>query len=281
MVLAVALVLVFTAGHHDRVSASPKAGPVAAVTPKVTLAPVTTPGTIVPPDTTTTTTLIAAPGSRLGLDANQVDLGTTATSVRVVLTNAGTSGTGWRASSGATWLTCTPTSGALGPGGAVTVSLLLDRQNAPTGRFQVRVTFIPSQANGTAVSLLVDGTNSATTTTTPTSTTSTTQGSVGPSITNVSASPSTIQASPCPADHADVSATVNDPAGVSSVAISYTPPGGPIQTAAMSQAGNRWSGTITASSSPGTLTYQITATDSSGVTTTSPSHSIMVGACPV
>ncbi|HEY2428484.1 MAG TPA: hypothetical protein VGI06_06110, partial [Acidimicrobiales bacterium] len=277
MALAVALVLIFTSGHHSPVSAAARAG-TSTPSPLVSAAPPTVPGTIVPIDTTSTSTsstTVLPPAGRLGLNAVQVDLGDSATSAQVILTNSGQASSGWQASSGAAWLTVRPAAGVLASGGSITISLLADRGTAPAGALRVRVSFTPSGTNGTAASLEVLGTNAAP----ATSTTTTTPASAGPSITNVSANPSRLQASPCPGDQAQVSATVTDPLGVSSVSVSYTPPGGTAQTAAMTQSGDRWSTTITASSSTGTLSYVVTATDSSGVTTNSPPHSITVGAC--
>jgi DNA-directed RNA polymerase specialized sigma24 family protein len=271
VVLIVTVVLLFQApGTHSKVIAKP--GP--AVGPGTTIGPPTTTATVVPQDSTTVTTV--APGS-LALNTTGVNLGSQATAAQVVLSNPTRTTTAWKAAWGVSWLTVAPASGTIQGGRSIYVTFRLDRSAAPSGPFDVPVQFTPS-SGGSAASLSVVGTNAPSSTTTSTSTT---LAGAGPSITGVSATPTTIAAAPCPNDQTTVTATVTDTNALASVVVEYTLPDGQRSTAPMTESGNVWTASIGGSTTTGTLTYRVSATDSAGLTATSAAHSVTVDRCPV
>ena len=288
LVLAGALTLVLRSPSRQQ--------PVAAVRPgSLNVAPgPTTSGTspsttavlsLLPADTTTITSTTLAPYARLELNASRVDFGSDATTAQVTLRNTGAGATDWVGSSAASWLSVAPASGHLDGAGAVSVTLTVDRRAAPRGPFDVRITFQPADPNQPAASLYAVGSATGSTTTAP-STTSTTVSSSsttvasGPSFSNISASPSTVYAAPCNPDTSKVSATVSDQGTVTTVTIVYTLSDGRRGTSPMTQTGNgAWTGTLGPSSSAGTTSFVVTATDANGARSTSDSYTVNVTAC--
>ena len=285
IVLIIAVVLVLRSSSSPTKLASTPTPATATVAPGTTTATTiaAAPVTIAPLQSTTiASTVPAVAGSQLSLNTTSVDFGTDATSAQVVLADTGAGQAGWHATSPVPWLTIAPPSGFLQPSGQVQVTFDLDRTKAPNGPFHVTVSFVPSDATGRSASLAVVGTNTQPTTTTKAATTTTsTVAPAGPVISAVSASPASIETTPCPTDQSVVSATVTDPAGVASVVVDYTLPGGSAGTATMTRSGSTWSASIGASATKGTITYNVRATGSEGLTTTSPTATITVATCPI
>lgn len=288
LVLAGALTLVLRSPSRQQ--------PVAAVRPgSLNVAPgpttsATSPSTtavlsLLPVDTTTITSTTLAPFARLELNATRVDFGSDATTAQVTLRNTGAGATDWVGSSAASWLSLAPASGHLDGTGAVSVTLTVDRRVAPRGPFDVRIAFQPADPNQPAASLYAVGSATGSTTTTP-STTSTTVSSSsttvasGPSFSGISANPSTVYAAPCTPDTSKVSANVSDPGTVTAVTIVYTLSDGRRGTSPMTQTGNgAWTGTLGPSSSAGTTSFVVMATDANGARSTSDSYAVNVTAC--
>lgn len=288
LVLAGALTLVLRSPSRQQ--------PVAAVRPgSLNVAPgPTTSGTspsttavlsLLPVDTTTITSTTLAPYARLELNASRVDFGSDATTAQVTLRNTGSGATDWAGSSAASWLSLAPPSGHLDGTGAVSVTLTVDRRLAPRGPFDVRIAFQPADPNQPAASLYAVGSaTGSTTTTAPTTSTTVSSSSTtiasGPSFSNVFASPSTVYAAPCNPDTSKVSADVSDPGTVTAVSVVYTLSDGRRGTSPMTQAGNgAWTGTLGPSSSAGTTSFVVTATDANGARSTSDSYTVNVTAC--
>lgn len=288
LVLAGALTLVLRSPSRQQPVAAVRPGSLN-VAPGPTTSGTSTPTTAVlsllPVDTTTITSTTVAPYARLELNASRVDFGSDATTAQVTLRNTGAGATDWVGSSAASWLSLAPASGHLDGSGAVSVTLTVDRRVAPRGPFDIRIAFQPADSNQPAASLYAVGSATGSTTTAP-STTSTTVSSSsttvasGPSFSNISASPSTVYAAPCNPDTSKVSATVSDPGTVTAVTIVYTLSDGRRGTSPMTQTGNgAWTGTLGPSSSAGTTSFVVTATDANGARSTSDSYTVNVTAC--
>jgi len=284
VVLIVAVVLVLRSSPSSTKVASAPPSTTAALAPGTTT-PATVaaaPVTIAPISTTTiSSTLPAGVGSQLVLNTTSVDFGADATSAQIVLTDTGAGQAGWHAASPVPWLSVTPSSGFLQPAGEVQITFVINRAQAPNGSFAVTVAFVPSDAGGTSASLSVVGSDTEPTTTTQPATTTTTQSTEGPVISGVSASPTSIDAAPCPSDESVVLATVSDPGGVTSVLVDFRLPTGASGSAPMTQSGTTWSASIGLSPSAGTITYEVRATGADGRVATSPASTITVRACSI
>ncbi|MFH8992867.1 hypothetical protein [Streptomyces sp. NPDC017940] len=64
----------------------------------------------------------------------------------ITLTGAGSSPVRWSASSGASWLVLSQSSGTLSPGGSVTIRVYVDDDREPPGHWSARVTIAPTGA---------------------------------------------------------------------------------------------------------------------------------------
>jgi len=283
IVLAGALTMVLRSPSHPQSAAAVRPGIVSIVPgPTTSSSPSTTVvSSLASLDTTTSSSTSLLPTGRLELNASRVDFGADATTAQITLRNSGTGGVDWSGSSTATWLSIAPTAGHLESNGAVSVTLVLDRRLAPRGPFEVRVAFQPTDQSQTSTSLLAVGSASGPpTSSTSTSTTSSTTVPGGPTITDVTASPSTIFAAPCTPDTSSVSATVTDQAALSSVVMTFTLADGRHGTTPLSQSGNStWTGTLGPSTRAGTDIFQVVATDAAGSSRTSDSISVTVSAC--
>ena len=215
--------------------------------------------TLAPIDTTTTPTT-ALPVSVLGLNTSRVELGTAATSAQVVLSNTSTTPANWAASPSAKWLTVTPSSGSLGANQSSRITLSVDRTAAPQGPFDARVTFTGSDAGSRSATADVVGTNGPPPTTSTSSTTVVTSLTLG----SVSANPTTVYTSPCAFQPtmSTVTATITDPGGSPTVELRYTLPGRSVAHEPMTEGSNgQWSATLPSSSTTGTITYTVLASD--------------------
>jgi len=78
-----------------------------------------------------------------------------------------------------------------------------------------------------------------------------------------------------------ITATITGPAGITSAVVSYTLPGGAHGAAPMSQGGGgtQWSALIGGWTKAGSLTFSVSATDSTSASQTSPTGAVSVTAC--
>jgi len=284
-VAAVALgatVAVFVGGRaHDRSQARASAVTSSTGEPSTTLSELPTVGAPVTTPPTAALTTVGPPPteSRLQLDGSHVDLGSDATSGQVVLRNTGVVAADWAATTSVGWLVVSPQSGHLGPSSTVAVTFTVDRQQAPAGGFDVRVTFASADPGSQGAVIDVVGSNAGPESTTAPPTT-TIGAPAGPVIVTLAANPSSLHAQPCSDAAAVVSATVIDPAGVTSAVVTATLPGGQTTVPMTHAAGSTsWSATLGPATSAGTITYVVTAVGGEGTTRTSVSHAIPVAAC--
>jgi len=278
LVLITGIVLVFHSPRHTTVkTVTPTTAPstTAVTTPGAPL------GTIVPVDSTTTTLA----GSRLDVTPATLNFGAADTADTVTLINDGQIQTEWQAAVEVPWVAASPSSGTLQPNQAVRLTVTVVRSLLPAGQFSTQVNFSPSDVDGQGATLAVSGSNGSPPTSAPSSTTTagpaTTVETSGPAISNVGASPASIEASPCPEDSSEVTATVTDTVAVSSVIARYTLPNGAAGSVDLIGSGDEWSGRIFATSAKGTISFELTATDAEGLTNTSSGHSIIVTTCPL
>lgn len=285
IVLAGALVLVLHNPSRQQTAAAVRPGNLSvAPGPTTSDSPATTAvASLVPLDTSTSTSTSTsvAPTGRLELNASKVDFGGDATSAQITLRNSGAGSVDWVASSSASWLAVSPAAGHLDSTGAASILLTLDRKVAPPGPFDVTIGFQPADHSQVATSVIAVGSATGpTTTTSSTSTTTSTTLASGPTITGLAASPSTVYSAPCNPNTSTVSVTVNDPATVTSVTMSYVLADGRKGTTALSPTGsNQWSGPLGPSSTSGTTTFRVTATDSTGASRSSDPGTVNVLPC--
>jgi DNA-directed RNA polymerase specialized sigma24 family protein len=238
--------------------------------PPTTSAPTTAAAPTLAPVVSSTTTSSTTPAAgRLQLDTSNADVGATATSAQVLLSDGGPGPVAWRVSSGVPWITAAPASGSLKANASVNVTVTIDRSTAPVGTFSVQVAFIATGTGSVGAVLTVTGSEAPPTTTSSTSTTV----AAGPQITNAAGA----QVAPC---QVRITATITDAVPVSSAVVSYTLPGGSHGSAAMSQIGGQWTATVGGWTSAGSVTFSITASDSGSASQTSPTAAVAVTACP-
>ncbi|HWJ62894.1 MAG TPA: RNA polymerase sigma factor [Acidimicrobiales bacterium] len=81
-------------------------------------------------------------------------------------------------------------------------------------------------------------------------------------------------------DTRTITVTASDDRGVAQVVLRWTQAGGGTGQLAMSRSGSTWTATLGPFANPGSVTYRAVATDTDGVTATSPSASVGVDPCP-
>lgn len=286
IVLAGALALVLRSPSRPQTAAAVRPANLTIAAGPTTSAPApsTTAAALAPLDSTTTTpTTLAPPAARLELNATRVDFGADATTAQITLRNTGAGATNWVGSSSAAWLGVSPGSGHLDSLGAVSIFLVLDRHVAPRGPFEVHLAFQPSDPNQPTATIVAVGSATGPTTTTAPATTSTSSPSTtvvsGPAISGVTASPAAVYAAPCNPDTSAVSATVTDPGTITSVTLVYSLADGRQGSAPMTQRGGSWTATLGPSSTSGTTSFHIVASDGSGGRSTSDSYAVDVAPC--
>ena len=286
IVLAGALALVLRSPSRAQTAAAVRPGNLSVAGPTTSATGPTTTAAVVslaPLDTTTITSTTLAPAARLELNASRVDFGPDATTAQITLRNTGAGATNWIGSSSAAWLTVSPASGHLDSLGAVSVFLVLDRRVAPRGPFEVHLAFQPSDPNQPTASIIAVGSSVGPTTSTAPATTTTSSPSTtalsGPAITGITASPSAVYAAPCNPDTSAVSATVTDAGSITSVSLIYSLADGRQGSTPMTERSGSWTGTVGPSSTSGTTSFHIVASDSNGGRSTSDSYAIAVAPC--
>ena len=225
-------------------------------------APTSTPTTAVPSTSTSTSTSVttstttpppAAPPS-LTVSPARVDLGSAGTSATLTVRNGGDEPLSWAAAPSTPWLGVRPSSGRLDGGEQARLSLSATRDGLPEGDADARVELTwGGAARSVAVALRVEH---------------------PPEISDLGASPPQIAVAPCVPTTTLVGATVTDESGLSSVTLRW---GG--QSVPMTQRSGRWFARLGPVASPGTVSWQVVATDSRGNTASASGPPVRVLAC--
>jgi RNA polymerase sigma factor (sigma-70 family) len=202
---------------------------------------------------TTATTVPAAPGS-LAVSPAAVDLGATRTTTALTLRNGGDRALSWTARATVPWLRVSPAGGGLDGGGQARVTVTADRAALPEGTAGGAVELAwDGPARRVAVSMDVEH---------------------PPEITGLSASPSQIGVRGCSPDTATVRATVRDESPLASVVLEW---GG--TRVPMTDRAGTWFGGLGPVDKPGTVAWQVVATDARGNSATAPGPPVTVVAC--
>ena len=225
-------------------------------------APTSTPTTAAPSTSTSTSTSVttstttpppAAPPS-LAVSPARVDLGSAGTSATLTVRNGGDEPLSWAADPSTPWLRVRPSSGRLDGGEQARLSLSATRDGLPEGDADARVELTwGGAARSVAVALRVEH---------------------PPEISDLGASPPQIAVAPCVPTTTLVGATVTDESGLSSVTLRW---GG--QSVPMTQRSGRWFARLGPVASPGTVSWQVVATDSRGNTASASGPPVRVLAC--
>lgn len=225
-------------------------------------APTSTPTTAAPSTSTSTSTSVttstttpppAAPPS-LAVSPARVDLGSAGTSATLTVRNGGDEPLSWAAAPSTPWLRVRPSSGRLDGGEQARLSLSATRDGLPEGDANARVELTwGGAARSVAVALRVEH---------------------PPEISDLGASPPQIAVAPCAPATTLVGATVTDESGLSSVTLRW---GG--QSVPMTQRSGRWFARLGPVASPGTVSWQVVATDSRGNTASASGPPVRALAC--
>ena len=218
-----------------------------------TAAPSTSASTSTSTPTTSSTTRAAPPS--LAVSPARVDLGPAGTSATLTVRNGGDEPLSWAADPSAPWLRVRPSSGRLEGGEQARLSLSATRDGLPEGDADARVELTwGGPARSVAVVLRV---------------------AHPPEISDLTASPPQIAVAPCAdATTTLIGATVTDESSLSSVTLRW---GG--QSVPMTQRTGRWFARLGPAASPGTVSWQVVATDSQGNTASAPGPPVRVLAC--
>jgi RNA polymerase sigma factor (sigma-70 family) len=224
-------------------------------------APTSSPATTAPSTSTSTstsattsTTTPAAPPS-LAVSPARVDLGAAGASATLVVRNGGDEALSWAAELSAPWLQVSLSSGRLGGGELVRLTLSATRDGLPEGDADARVELTwGGPARSVAVALRVEH---------------------PPEISDLTAAPPQISVAPCAQTTTTLAgATVADESALSSVTLRW---GG--QSVPMTQRSGRWFARLGPVASPGTASWQVVATDARGNTASAPGPPVRVLAC--
>jgi len=187
---------------------------------------------------TTATTVPAAPGS-LAVSPAAVDLGATRRTTELTLRNGGEGALSWTARATVPWLRVGPAGGSLDGGEQALVTVTADRAALPEGTTEGTVELAwDGPARRVAVSLDVEH---------------------PPQIDGLSASPSQIRVKGCSPDTALVQATVRDESPLASVVLEW---GG--TKVPMAERSGAWYASLGPVDKPGTVAWQVVATDARG-----------------
>ncbi|EFQ82806.1 Sigma-70 region 2 [Aeromicrobium marinum DSM 15272] len=246
VVAVVATVLLWPGGADDDV---PAPSPATATTEPAEATPSPTdPATTEPPAEVVVT------AGTLTLSTRTIDLGATAGSAPLRLTNTGGEAVSYRITSGAAWLTVSPPAGTLDPGRRADVEVRAGRGGLAEGPTSGTLTV--TWDGGSATVTVRVGVERPPT--------------VGaPGITDPNASCADVP----------VSVGVSDESGLTSVVLSWSGPGGS-GSSAMSASGGSYSTTMGPFASGGPVTMQVTATDTRGNVATGPATTSNVNPCP-
>jgi hypothetical protein len=190
----------------------------------------------------------------LAVSPARVDLGAAGTSAAFTIRNGGDEPLSWAADPSAPWLRVRPSSGSLDGGEQLRLSLTATRGGLPEGDAAARVALTwGGPARSLAVALRVER---------------------GPEISGPAASPPQISVAPCPPRITSVSATVTDESGLSSVTLQW---GG--RSVPMTEQAGGWVASLGPVANPGTVPWQVVATDTRGNTASAAGPPVRVLAC--
>jgi len=232
------------------------AGPATSVA--TTATPTTAPATTVGSSTTattgaTTTTAPAAPAS-LAASPARVDLGAAGTTATVTVRNGGDEPLSWTADPSVAWLRVSPFSGRLDGGEQARLAVSATRDGLPEGGADGRVDLRwDGPARSVAVALRVER---------------------DPEISGLSASPPQIFTGPCTPTTTLVEATVTDESALSSVTLRW---GG--RSVPMARRSGSWFARLGPVPTPGTVPWQVVATDDRGNTASASGPAVRVLDC--
>jgi hypothetical protein len=206
-----------------------------------------------------TTTVVAPPPAHLASVTPSVDFGTTKSTTVASFTNSGGQPLGWNTTAGVVGFGTYPASGTLAAGATATITVVLDRAHAPEGDINTSITLHTPVGNATiGVHAVVDR-NPA----------------MGPVVIN---SQVIYTALGCGPIHPGFTVAVTDDSPLT-VVVSWSGPGGDHGTHAMTSQGGLWFAFLATPTNVGGVTYSVTATDSRGNTTTSPTGTYVVHRC--
>lgn len=221
-----------------------------AVSPATTAAP--------PPATTTTTTApppATPPPGRLDLSTGVVDLGATAPSGRVRLSNGGGTSLDWAITGDNGPFRLSANTGTLAPGASVDVVVSIDRSPLAEGDISRGVTVTSTASGGASLALRAAVEHA-------------------PVVTITRIDSSTLG---CPFSQGPlVSVTVADESPVASVVLAWSGPG-PAGSAPLREGAGGWTGRVTPAAVDGEWTWEAIATDARGNTGRAGSILIVVG----
>jgi hypothetical protein len=230
------------------------AGPatsVAPTSPPTTAAPSTTTGSSTAP---TTTTAAPAPPS-LAVTPARVDLGAAGATANLTLRNGGDEPLSWTADPSTAWLRVSPSSGRLDGGEQARITLSATRDGLPEGDADGRVELTwGGPARSVVVALRVER---------------------RPEIGGLSTQFPEIFIGRCIPTTTRVDVTVTDESALSSVIMRWA--GGSVP---MTLRGGRWSAGLGPATSPGSVPWQVVATDARGNTASASGQAVTASPCP-
>jgi DNA-directed RNA polymerase specialized sigma24 family protein len=234
-------------------------GPIAAA-PATSVAPTSPPTTAAPSTTTssstapTTTTAAPAPPS-LAVTPARVDLGAAGATANLTVRNGGGEPLSWTADPSTAWLRVSPSTGRLDGGEQARVTLSTTRDGLPEGDADGRVELTwGGPARSVVVALRVER---------------------RPEIGGLSAQFPEIFIGGCTPTTTQVDATVTDESALSSVTMRWA--GGSVP---MTLRGGRWSASLGPATGPGSVPWQVVATDALGNTASASGPAVTAGPCP-
>jgi RNA polymerase sigma factor (sigma-70 family) len=217
-------------------------------TPTISASPTLTPT----PTSTPTKGLLAG---TITVSTQLIDLGRTRTSAPVQLTNTGDKTRTFEVTTSPRWLTASPATGPLPPGGSDTVTVTARRSAVPAGAAAGKLTVTWDGGSAQVTVRLVEDRPP----------------SVGrPIIGESTCGPSGREVT--------VRASVTDDTELDEVVLRWSGPAGSGSTE-MSESGSTWSGTMGPFPQGGTVTLRVTATDEQDSTTTGPSSTTQISSC--
>jgi RNA polymerase sigma factor (sigma-70 family) len=230
------------------------AGPATSIASTV---PSTTPATSIGSSTTSTgasTTTTPATPAVLAASPDRTDLGAARTATAVTLRNDGGQQLSWAASPSAAWLRVSPSSGRLDGGEQASLAVTVTRDGLPEGQADGRIELAwDGPARSVAVALRVEH---------------------PPAIGGFSATPRQIFTGPCMPTTTQIEATVTDESALSSVTLRWAG-----QSVPMTQRSGRWFARLGPVPTPGTVAWQVVATDARGNAATAAGPSVQVLPC--
>jgi RNA polymerase sigma factor (sigma-70 family) len=201
--------------------------------------------------------------ARLTLGSHALDFGTSGQERTVELTSTGV--VAYHVTSHQAWLNVRPRAGTVSPSGPVQLTVSIDRSAAPAGAATGEFDVLPVNGTGGGAVSVEAGAPAVRRVAAPTL--------------SVSAAPIKIGIAQCKQSTATVTATVSSPGSIRSVTVQATVPGSGEMREPMTGSGSTYTATVGNAPKPGQLTYQVTATDATGQSSSSAPGSITVTTC--